>query len=373
MKKERIFIITFIIIIFLPLIFSDKVGGAVSEKENRYLASFPQLKLHPGLQEEVENWINDNSGGREALRSIYNYFDINVLKTQRDSSNIYMGDWIFYYNESVLSFLQNAEVMSPEEQEDFITSYQELQSSLNEKNIFMGSIIFPQKAEIYAEWFSRYIKPVNEISSLSILEKISIENPDLKLSVPYTYFKERSDCGELLYSKAYDTSHWNNQGAFAGYQKFMEVVQKGFPNIKILSEADMDIREIEREKNYNGKLYRESDLDYMVKMPNAVEDPSWFTSIGYETNDPWCSYRYYKNMDGSLPKILIVGDSYVWMFMMPWLSESFSETVFIHWMDSDNFNSMVDVLQPDVIIFAGLQSGIPSTIRSLSSQININD
>ena len=115
-------------------------------------------------------------------------------------------------------------------------------------------------------------------------------------------------------------------------------------------------------KVYNWKEYVEEDLDYHVKNSQSEELPDWFVSIGYQSSDQWNSYRYYKNEDETLPKILIVGDSYVWMFMLPWISESFSETVFIHKDDSENFVFMLETLEPDMVVYAGLQNCVREAI-----------
>jgi hypothetical protein len=83
----------------------------------------------------------------------------------------------------------------------------------------------------------------------------------------------------------------------------------------------------------------------------------------YVSQDPWRSYRYYKNSE-DLPKAVIIGDSYIWMFMLENLAESFSELVFIHLTDINNLNNLISILNPDLVVFAGLSSGCITTINS---------
>lgn len=194
-------------------------------------------------------------------------------------------------------------------------------------------------------------------------------DPELHLGVLYDILKAKTDNGEQLYSKAYDSSHWNNQGAWVGYQELMKEVQEEIPDVRILREEDMDISAGEYSKTYNWKEYVEEDLEYHVKGSQSEEFSDWFASVGYQSSDQWNSYRYYRNEDETLPKILIIGDSYVWMFMLPWISESFSETVFIHQQDGGNLEFMLETLKPDIVVFAGLQNSVENAVTQIAGEL----
>lgn len=370
MKKRTLyFLLAWGLILSLPLVFSDKVGGAISPEENRYLAAFPKLSLHSGLPSEVESWINDNAGGRMTLKNLWNDVNINVLNSPRNTENFYIDDWVFLCNDTVLAYLQHSDAMSEEQQASFLASYENIRQYLEQKEIHMGSMVFPHKAQLYEEKFQDYITPLQPQSQLQILETMAQAHPELHMNVLYEEMDQKKQEGAQFYYKAYDASHWNNQGAFFGYQALMENVREAIPDIKILMEEDLRVETVQKEKVYNQRTYAETDLDYIIDVPTASENPDWFASIGFQSADMWNSYRYYQNQDGSLPKLLIVGDSYVWMFMMPWLAESFSETVFIHQLDSGNFLQVVDALNPDAVIFAGLQNCVDASIRQVSASL----
>lgn len=355
--------------LYCPLLFSDKVGGGISVDENRYLAKFPQMSFHKGITEELENWISDNAGGRTWLRSIYNYANINLLGSKRDDVNFYIDDWVFLLNETTLQYLQNSDIMSDEEIEQFVENYEHIRVYLLEQGIVMGTLVFPHKVEAYSEKFTEFVNKINEKSNLDILREISENHQEFNLEVLYNGMVQKKEEGKMFYSKAYDTSHWNNQGAYWGYQMLMQLVKQELPEINILSENDLEVNSVQREKYYNSKVYREDDLAYDVVNPKAVLDLEWFKQNEYVSEDMWQSYKYYKNSDSTLPKIVIVGDSYVWMFMLPWIAESFSETVFIHQLDYKNFESIKNIIEPDIVIFSGLQNTVISGITDVASQI----
>jgi hypothetical protein len=61
---------------------------------------------------------------------------------------------------------------------------------------------------------------------------------------------------------------------------------------------------------------------------------------------------------------VIVGDSFIWEFLLPNLAESFSQLVFIHYDDMDNLNKIIAEINPDIVIQAGLGSGVAYTFAS---------
>ena len=349
-----------------PLIFADKVGGSISTEENRYLAAFPKLNIHEGMQEEFENWINDNAGGRTQFKKIYGQVNIELLKSLRDSTNFYIDDWVFLISDSVVQFLQHSDTMDDQQQETFIDDYRKIQEALKNQGILMSSMIYPHKAEMYPEIFENYVLPVTEESQLEVLQRVSEEHGEMNLEVTYKQMKKLVESGKQLYSKAYDESHWNNQGAFEGYKMFMSLVSESLPEVQCLDEKDFTITPAQREKIYNGRTYKEEDFDYAVNESQAVLDMTWFETFQYTSSDMWNSYRYYRNNNTELPKIVIVGDSYTWMFMLPWISESFSETVFIHQLDGGNLQSVIDVVQPDIVVFTGLHNTVEAAIKQIA-------
>ena len=65
-------VIIFFAVLILPVLESDKMGGALSPNENRYLAKFPTVinennQIADGLKNGFEAWLKDNLGGRQNL------------------------------------------------------------------------------------------------------------------------------------------------------------------------------------------------------------------------------------------------------------------------------------------------------------------
>ena len=220
--------------------------------------------------------------------------------------------------------------------------------------IIFAMNVFPFKPDIYPEYLPDGIMKVRDKSFLDIYADLShTDEYDLNIDVD-EFIKAKQNT--VIYSKAHDTSHWNNYGAYIGYIQIMQGIKKHIPDIKMLEKEDFIITPFEREITIAGELHTtETDYDFQLKTQRtAVSDKSFFDRIGFTSNDPWRSYNYYKNSDERLPKAVIVGDSYTWMFMLDNLAESFSELVFLHYYDINNTDMICDIIDADIVVLAGL-------------------
>ena len=140
----------------------------------------------------------------------------------------------------------------------------------------------------------------------------------------------------------------------------MEEVKKHIPNIKILTEKDFNVTSVTKQTNTPWGFHtQEEDLQYsIIGGYHAISDKTFFNTFDFVSHDQFKSYNYYKNPDGSLPKAVIVGDSFTWMFLLPDLSESFSELAFINVTDIDNLKTIIDKIKPDIVIEAGLAGNV---------------
>ena len=114
-----------------------------------------------------------------------------------------------------------------------------------------------------------------------------------------------------------------------------------------------------------GFLCRGGDLQYVLKVGyHAHSDLNFFTTFNFVTQDPYKSYNYFENPDNSLPKAVIVGDSMIWEFMLPNLSESFSKLIFIHFFDMSNLDPIINIIKPDIVIMAARGPGVAETFAT---------
>ena len=360
-KKNAIFLtIIFLFSIWVPLIFSDKQGGKVSTTENRVLAKFPSLTSLHGLRAGLENWIDDNVGGRNTARKINNtisYRAFHVFPEQDvlEGSNC----WLYYIPDSVIPDYVNTNVPTQSEINSLEQKFAAISADLKQQKIAYTVMLWPYKFTIYPENVPDTLQKINGESALEVLDRNLSNRQDFDFETALSSLQQGKQVRQVYYN-AYDCSHWNQYGAFLGYTQLMNQVKKHLPNIKILTEDDFTIKPVTRQTNVSGGLFAtEQDLQYsLIGGYHGVSDKSFFNTFGFQSKDPWVSYNYYKNPDGSLPKAVVVGDSYIWMFMLPNLSESFSQLAFLNYDDMDSVNAVIGQIKPDIVIMAGLGGAV---------------
>ena len=361
-------ILCFILMLALPLYFADKKGGALQSDENRFLAKAPKSWTpYEGYTEDVEDWIDDNVGGRQIAKNFYNYLIYGFLNEFRSDAAVVMNDWYYSLDEESLTLknAQHKDVMTNEEMMTFISRMEDINNYFKDQGIAFCAVTFPYKVDIYPDNLNGYITQVRPNSEINLLKTISMNYPQINLSVVNNELRDARDAGKLVCYRSYDGGHWNQQGCFIGYQTLMAQIQKVMPHddIRILTEDDFNISILERTNTVLGQNFSEEDVEYTLKEPVSARNPEWFSKIGYVANDPWHSNRYYESGDTSKPDILIVGDSYIWMQMFPWIAESFNKAAFIHQFDEDNIQRIVDRIHPDIVVFAGLTTTIEDLVH----------
>lgn len=136
------------------------------------------------------------------------------------------------------------------------------------------------------------------------------EKTDVKQILTKDMLLERAD--ELIYFQYVDSLRWDEKGSYYGYQTLMEEIGKDFGQIRSLQETDYLITEEESGVELYGFEYPYSELCpvYKVRDPQAKE-------ITEQTHD------YVNEGCENDLRILLVGDSFVRMFLKEDIAEGF--------------------------------------------------
>lgn len=371
-KAINYFITTlFIASIILPTVFSNKTGGEISLSENRYLSKFPTIfsqgRIVSGVIPGIENWINDNAGGRKIALAAYENIMYRMF-------HIYPQKYVYEGSDKWLYLAINSEdgkdLQTVEEIEKDLVSYnlevRRITEELSKENIEFTMMLWPQKYSVYPEYLPPgFTKTYQLTQHLDYVGKMGLGSTvDIKSSLPALI--EAKQTNPVFY-KAYDTGHWNNFGAFIGYSQLMQQAQNHLPEIKILTNDDFVVSTITRDTKTSFGFYAsEEDKKYeLIGGHHSISDPTFFYTIPFKSEDPWRSYSFYRNSNNTLPKAIIVGDSYIWQYLLPVISESFSELAFINVLDINNLNLLIGTIHPDIVMAAFLEGYFP--IQTFSS------
>lgn len=376
-KVNLVFIVLFMIVITLPYLFAHRdVQGRISDMENRTLQGYPSLVLEDGkINKEYtlqfEDWLNDNLRGRsvlvEANATMQYILFQNIVKT-----DILQGKdgWLFANDLEQIKEYQRSNLMTEEELSFYTSQLQRLSDYLKEKGISFYYMQCYAKEIIYPDNYNESILQVENVSRTEqVIEALEKETDIYVIDTKNTLCEQslRQD----MYFRYADLVHWNEAGAYLGYQALMNGIHEEYQDVAALGEADYQIEESERITSIYGFEYPYKEICpiYKIKEPKASEITE---NLGDDWN--WLHYKeythvYFNSESGNDRKILVLGDSYVRMFLKDDIAENFKETLSIDRANIPLIDRVVEEYQPDIVVLECADHVLSQVLNALE-QIN---
>lgn len=369
-KINILTIFIFMCMISLPWIFAHRdKEGRISSMENRRLAGYPAMRTDDGKINrdyitQYENWLKDNLRGRtvivEADAALQYRFFRRIVKedTMRGKNG-----WLFVKDDEMIREYQRLNLMSEEALARYAESMQGIADYLEERGIAFYYFQCYSKEEIYPD---RYLDGICRIGTLSRADQI-VNTLQKNTDVEQILVKEPliTHADDLLYFQYVDSLHWNERGSYLGYQIMMNDIHKDFEEVPVLEEKDFEITEEERTIDLYGFEYPFPEICpvYRVREPLARE-------ITSETKERWDFLHYKEHTHAYINercnndmKILILGDSFIRMFLKDDIAESFRETLSIDWLNIPILDEVVEEFEPDIVVIESAQSALKDTVE----------
>ena len=361
-----VYIVLFLTIISLPLLFINKDSNKISLVENKKLATFPKFYSEEGAINtnyisEFEAYISDNIGFKEEVV----VFDISIMyklfNKMKVPSFIEGKEQNLFYTSggSGIPTYQGKNLLSEEKMSELSKGYENMQSYFQGTGAEFCIITIPDKENIYPEYFPDDVFRLSSNTRVDELVEYMNTNTDVNiLNLKQSLIDNKGS--DMLYFKNYDCTHWNMNGAFVGYTKIMEQVKQGFPDVKIFTKDDFEIiaeptkgtmihlntfKSIRNAMSFDDIIYhyylREG---YHAELNAEVPD-----SISLKANDKFFHYVNKEQVDA--PKMLIIGDSYIYSYLLPILAESFSELYFINYTNTQMLMDLQNSIKADFVLY----------------------
>ena len=368
MKKTRIiFIFLFLACGALPLIFIDN-KTKISMLERRQLASLPWListgrfskKYLAALPRQTDAYITDRFGGRSALIFFMNNVNYFVLGKNHDNRLLVGKDkWLFYIDKSIgdeFANFKKTNLFNEEELWAFLKSITLINDYCETNNIKFLFMVVPDKPSVYPEKY-----PFPRPEGISLIEQILAglpENIRAKVIFPLDYFMEKKkECPYPLYFN--NGLHWTKMGVYYTYELLYEKLKAWFTNIP--------------EPEFKFTPYMDYGEDNYALWWGIKKFGAFMELVNIEPVDGWGSHYEYiicknvpmnefnrresvdamrgkfgivtKNTDRTLPKALIMRDSY-FVALEPFISSIFSEVEYV-WTQPEKRNVQYLIELPD--------------------------
>lgn len=337
------------LILIAPLTRINK--QAKSTIENRNLAPKTKLikngKINTKYGTEFEAWLSDRFRGRAKLLTFYNNLNTELLG-RIENQRAFQGEkgWLFYKGENSVQIYQNKILFSDAQLNKIRSNLLKRKTLLEKNGIKFYVLIAPDKNRIYGE---HYHPGINKVATQGRAEQLlsSLSDCDLNIVYPLEEMLETKSKGAIYYRL--DT-HWNNYGAFVGYNNLMKEIKKDYHAFNILELKDFEVKT---------RPEKGGDLLNMLNVPLQKLKLKDNSILVLNKKVPY-NYKYIKkearkgvktqnNKPLNPLRVFVLRDSFT-TAMEPFISETFKEANFV-W--THNFNSQYENIlkyKPDIVI-----------------------
>jgi len=306
---------------------------------------------------QFKYYLSDHFGFRNLLIQLHGMLMVEGLGVTSNQSVVLGKDgWLFLASEGSLDDYRHANPFTKAELESWRQILEARQRWCAARGIAYLVVFAPSKHSIYPEEMPDVYTRLAQPSRLPQLVDYLKENhsPVQILDLTQPLLEAKRD-GTRLYQKT-DT-HWNDRGAWVGYQAIMAAVGKQVPGARVLSASDFDAMttvvagmDLAGQLGLNGVL-QEQRLDLKARIP---------LRLPYVEQDVVEPFTVNAGAPGQ-PGVVVFRDSFLTQ-MLPWLVESFGRGAYF-WQYGFN-QKTVEAEHPAIVIqeIAERKLFIPATV-----------
>jgi alginate O-acetyltransferase complex protein AlgJ len=291
----------------------------------------------------------ENFFGYRQLIYLGNNFKFRVLQDTYFRDLIaHQNGWLAYTGEDSLNDFQNINSFTKPELTRIKNRYDRLCEYATRKKIRMIFVIPPNKNTIYPEYIPDEIPQQNKLSRLDQILLTLDHKDNCNVIDLRKVLLEGKKTGQVYFST---DSHWNDLGAFLGYQVITDELHQSFPAIQ--THTLSEYKKIPF--TYHGDLTKDTfgQIDVqevagqleLINPPQVIErQQRYFDGAGLPSVDVIVT----QNSRNDLPTAVVYRDSFFY-YMVPYLKNDFSKATFIWDSQVDPF--ILDTIDPDILIF----------------------
>lgn len=295
--------------------------------------------------------MDDNIGYRREMVRFNGYIQWKFFRNFEEKDYLLgKNDELFYVTDEMLTDYQHRNLRNDVWLNDISKYHQAISDYVESRGMQYYYMQCFDKHSIYPELFSEDVYQYGDVSKTDqIMESLRNHTTVKLVSCKETLVEHKSE--ERTFSHFGDASHWNPYGAHLGYLELMKKINENNENrYKILKDEEYII-DFEDQGGYINKVFHVKDMvkTYTIKENHAVqaENGSWENYKEDEAHN----MMFYNPNSGNDTKVLIIGDSYIRVYLMEDIAQSFGETVMIYAEYLEELPEILDLYEPDIVIY----------------------
>ncbi|MEA2696309.1 MAG: alginate O-acetyltransferase complex protein AlgJ [Myxococcales bacterium] len=301
---------------------------------------------------ELLIYLKNAMGFRATLVRVRALIAWRVLGVSSAPESVIRADpWLFLAGERMVDNFRRVSPFTDRELETWRSVLKARADWLAQRGIRYMVVVAPDKESIYREFVPPWLTRVAAPSRLEQLRQAAATTPGVEL-LDLSDALERHKDEERLYYLS-DT-HWNDRGAFFGYQAIAGRLAAWFPDVKMLTDHDFTRQAV---VTAGGDLARMSGLKNDITEPQvhlrlSSADRAATFADGSPLTFERMSVRGRKRFEtrsrlGEIPSATIIRDSFG-EALIPFLASHFQSAT---WLWSYDFSAdVIDQQRPTVVI-----------------------
>ena len=346
--SELITVTVFIIVLLLPgaimginSVFHIEIGKNRHKITAQPVLTVSNISAYP---EMYESWINNNHPFHDDLKTVWTKINYHLFRNS-GSAGVVVGKtngedketWLFYSDDTDQNPIKDAQGVSTFKnsvKNCMVNNASKYTKLLEDKGISAYYLVIPNKENIYREMLPDYIEIKSNKSRFDgIVDRLR----DGGVNVIYLKDKllDAKETGQLYYAQ--DT-HWNDYGAYVGFNVIMKSVEPSFK----LPNAEVAFNKIQIDRDLTGPIGLYGYYIDNIPTVEYLPDNSYTTIIKDDAK------IVTENNGAPIQKtIMIVGDSYR-QNLPQFFAKTYRKTVFV---DRRKYKpEMIDEFKPDTFI-----------------------
>lgn len=349
MKALRVLtIISFFILLLLPVLAFDFREDAVSEIDNRKLARSPfseEAMASGDLTGNMEKYVEDRIGFRDKMILSYTVLNDRIFGKMVHPSYVYGKE------EYVFGAGLNVYPCYSEYHEVFADMVLKMQEYCEERDIPFLFVFNPAKPAVLTEYIPAGMDYNREWVDLFLdaLDRRGVhyvDNTEL--------LRQKTKEGEVVFNKKYDANHWNDLGALYGTNQVLETLQKELPQIHVNKEEDLIFDEV-RQTTLPVSEFPIDDMVPAISVKAVCEDITEEYRGELSFNESFSAFGYYRNPDcvkEGAPRALVFQGSYMNVYGYKYFMNGFGEYIYVHdYQNVIDFPYYFNIFQPECVVF----------------------
>lgn len=352
--SERCFCLAFLLILFVPFLFTNFKQNQVSEIDNSYLPELQWSEDTPVGDKIniIEKYLNMRIGFRDQMLTMYQILNDRLFHLMEHPLYMYGKNGYVYFK--FWTYIADYQNLIPDQEyaDEFAREMKAFSDLSGEKGAKFYYLLIPDKKTIYPEYFP---DGINKFDGVSRTEQIlhSMSEEGVNWVYPYEALMEGKQHRQVFNVK-YDAGHWNDFGAFDAVCGLYQRLRIDFPEIPMLSEEDYDISTDHVDSLLVSRFPIDEEVPvFTLKASTAVSDSDWLNENLDFSGGNYSRTRYVNPQKRGLPKFLLFHDSY-FPGRELLFTENFSEVTFIdrsYLLGTKELENFLNVLKPDIVVF----------------------